>query len=355
MIDYLKRRKDEIAPFLEGYLLRDSEAIFAGQRFGNDVARRLLEFTCRGKMIRGALVYLGAELYGHDDSDPALVRLAAVMELLQSFLLIHDDIMDRDRLRRGGPSIYAQFDEMGEREGIADHLHFGESMGICAGDVAIFLATGLISHDEIASEYRQPLLAAVSQEIARVGLAQMGDVFHGVSTGPVTEEDVINVYRFKTGRYTFSLPLICGAILAGADERDRESLGLVGEGLGVVFQIKDDEIGLFGSSDGIGKTVGSDISEDKKTLHRISLFESVGDGEREELAKLFGARELSGGQVTRVLAKMREYEIDALVRGRMQRYAEETVDLIAERLSHLPQGKQALLKRLLDYNLTREA
>ncbi len=354
MIEYLQKRKSTIADYLTRYLRHECYDLLSDQRFGHDLVERLLDFTLRGKMIRGSLVFLGAELYGHDDSDPAIVRMAAVMELLQSFLLIHDDIMDRDRLRRGSPSVYAQYDELGKSEGICDHLHFGEAMGICAGDVAIFLATGLIADESVPGIYRKPLLAAVSREIVRVGIAQMGDVYHGVSTQPVSETDVIDVYRFKTGRYTFSLPLICGAILAGASAEDQTVLGRIGEGLGIVFQIKDDEIGLFGHADAIGKTVGSDIAADKKTLHRIALFERADGKTRERMESIFGKEKPTSGDINVVLQAMHECAVPERVSAQLHEYAQDTRSLIRESLSGMPARGTEMLEQLLEYNLTRE-
>ena len=353
MIEHLTKYKKAITDFLTEYLRRHQRVIFEGTRFGHDVAERLLTFSLQGKMIRGSLVYMGAGLYGHTDDDPALLRMAAVMELLQSFLLIHDDIMDRDRLRRGAPSIYAQYEELGREEGIRDNLHFGEAMGICTGDVAIFLATGLIADESIPDEHRRSLLSAVSNEISRVGLAQMGDVYHGVSPTEIDEDDVINVYRLKTGRYTFSLPLCCGAILADAPKEELEALGRIGEGLGIVFQIKDDDIGLFGTTEGIGKTVGSDISEDKKTLHRIELFQRVSETDRAALEPLFGAGAISTEQVDYVLEAMRRYGIDTYARERMRQFADHTADMIRRDLRLVTERGKQMLESLLEYNLTR--
>ncbi|MFP4642954.1 MAG: polyprenyl synthetase family protein [Spirochaetales bacterium] len=354
MIDYLQKRKSTITDYLTHYLKEECHDLLSGQQFGHDMVERLLDFTLRGKMIRGSLVFLGAELYEHEESDPALVRMAAVMELLQSFLLIHDDIMDRDRVRRGSPSIYAQYDEFGKSEGIDDHLHFGEAMGICAGDVAIFLATSLIADASVPDKYRNPLLAAVSREIVRVGIAQMGDVYHGVSANAVSEADVINVYRFKTGRYTFSLPLMCGAILAGASVEDQRVLGQIGEGLGIVFQIKDDEIGLFGSSDAIGKTVGSDIASDKKTLHRIALFDLADEPTRGRMEEIFGRENPSDGDIQAVLSTMRELGVASRVSRKLHEYAEATRSQIRRSLSGMPNRGVTMLEQLLEYNLNRQ-
>ncbi len=355
MIDYLVQQKARISHALDSYLHGEMKQLFERHPFGPDVADRLVDFSGRGKMIRGALVYLGAELYGHSEPGPATTRLACVMELLQSFLLIHDDIMDGDLLRRGGPSVFAQYEHMGRERQLADPRHFGESMGICAGDVAIFLATALVAHDEVPEGLERKLLRLISTEIARVGLAQMSDVYHGVYPGQVPEQEIIDLYRFKTGRYTFSLPLMCGATIAHAPESDVSTLGLIGEGLGVVFQIKDDYIGLFGETDAIGKTVGSDIASDKKTLYRTFLFDAATEAERARLDTIFGSPDPDADDIDYVLGCMQDHGVVSRVESVLLAYADDTRDTIRNSLPNMPAEGRELLERLLEYNLTREA
>ncbi|TVQ25251.1 MAG: polyprenyl synthetase family protein [Spirochaetaceae bacterium] len=355
MIDYLLRQKERISRSLDEYLRVELRELFESHPFGTDAATRLYDFSSRGKMIRGALVYMGAELYGYEGSDRPTTRLAVVMELLQSFLLIHDDIMDGDTLRRGAPSVFAQYEQLGIERSLAEPRHFGEAMGICAGDVAIFLATGLVAHDDVPVALERRLLRLISTEIARVGLAQMSDVYHGVYPEQVEESEIIDLYRYKTGRYTFSLPLMCGATISAAPERDIESLGRIGEGLGVVFQIKDDYIGLFGQTAAIGKNVGSDIAADKKTLYRTYLFERASAGDRARLATVFGASDPGPEDIAFVTGCMHSYGVVDDVEKVLQNYADETRRSIRNDIPDMPENGRAMLEQLLEYNLTREA
>lgn len=355
MIDYLITQKERIQKSLDNYLLVEAKHIFERHPFGRDVAERLVDFASRGKMIRGALVYLGAELYGYDGPSEPATRLAAVMELLQSFLLIHDDIMDGDLLRRGAPSVFAQYEQLGMDKELSGPRQFGEAMGICAGDVAIFLATALVAHDDVPVHLERPLLRLISTEIARVGLAQMSDVYHGVYPGQVDEQEIIDLYRFKTGRYTFSLPLMCGSTIAGAHSDDIRALGEVGEGLGIVFQIKDDYIGLFGETDAIGKTVGSDIAADKKTLYRTHLFNRADGRDLDRLSSIFGNPDPSADDIDFVVRSMHSLGVVESVETVLQSYAAETRDAIRSKLAGMPQQGRDKLEKLLEYNLTREA
>ena len=105
---------------------------------GPDVLHRIVDFSVQGKMVRGGLVCLAEGLVSGRVSSRTHVAGAAV-EMFQSALLIHDDIMDRDLYRRGESSVYHRYAEESRVAGIGDAEHLGEGMGICAGDIAFFL------------------------------------------------------------------------------------------------------------------------------------------------------------------------------------------------------------------------
>jgi geranylgeranyl diphosphate synthase type I len=99
----------------------------------------------------------------------------------------------------------------------------------------------------------------------------------------------MTLYAHKTGRYSFSLPLVAGALLAGKTLDQCKSLEALGEHMGVAFQIRDDELGIFGSQEELGKPIGSDIREGKKTLFFRALMDSLDPGERERIGAYFGS------------------------------------------------------------------
>ena len=230
----------------------------------------------------------------------AVARAAAALEIIHSSLLIHDDIMDNDRLRRGARTVFAQYEQVGRDRRAADPGRFGLSMGICAGDVGYFVAWDILSRLPLDPAVRAALLALVSRELAYVGLAQMQDIAFGAFARTPARDEVIALYLHKTARYTFSLPLMAGALLAGAGAAERRRLGELGERLGVIFQVRDDDLGVFGTEAETGKPVGSDIREGKKTLLYIELFRKARGAERSELEALFGKTTLSRAEAARV-------------------------------------------------------
>lgn len=242
--------------------------------WGPDLVQRLRLFVSEGKMIRGALVIL-SYLMGRGRINRSVLRAAMAMELVHSALLVHDDIMDQDLLRRGEKTLFAQYADRGRREKFVQARHFGESMGICAGDILFFMAFELMSGIPCEGPVKEKILAFWAEELAWVGLGQMQDVYFGSARRPVTEKEILSLYLYKTARYTFSLPLVLGALLSGQGKKNLISLEKLGEDLGLVFQIKDDELGLFGQKIKTGKPVGSDIKEGKKTIFYHHLFKRL--------------------------------------------------------------------------------
>lgn len=256
--------------------------------WGPDVLRRLETFTRKGKAIRGGLVALGCEMAGGRAASPAAVRAGVAFELIQSGLLIHDDIMDRDPRRRGGPSIHEQYARLAPDPAGAEAAHFGTSLAICAGEIAIFLAFEAVAGLPGPAGRTAAVDRLFASEFGLVGLGQMLDIEAGASRRPVPRRRVLEIYRVKTARYSFYLPLAAGWLLGGGRRAALPAFERLGEDLGLVFQIKDDELGLFGRPSATGKPVGSDIREGKKTLYAAGLLERASGPDAERLARLFG-------------------------------------------------------------------
>jgi len=287
--------RPEIAREL-GRLLAARAAAFArAGRASADAARRLADFAARGKMVRGGLVVLGWRMFhGEAGSVPrqVVLRAAAALELLHSALLIHDDIMDGDRLRRGEPTVHARYEEEARRSRAADPARTGAALGISIGDLAIFAALDEIASLDVEPAVGVELVRRVNRELALVGAGQLEDVALGSGSRWPSRAAVLAVYTYKTARYTFAMPFACGAMLAGARPAQVARLERFGELLGTVFQVLDDDLGVFGSEAEPGKPVGADIREGKKTLLALEIMRRASPAERRRLAPLFGARNL---------------------------------------------------------------
>jgi geranylgeranyl diphosphate synthase type I len=342
-MDYFKKTKETIAPALAGYLEAKKTGFSHLPPWGPDVITRLAEFSQNGKLIRGGLALLGHEMYGGTRPEAALA-----MELFQSGFLIHDDIMDRDRLRRGKPSFFMQYARLAETDDLADPYHQGESLGICGGDIALFLGFDLLSR----SAPPAPYIGFCTREIIGVGMAQMQDVWFGASPRIPRVQEIMDLYTHKTGRYSFSLPLMAGAMLAGQDEAGLAALSRLGELMGMVFQIRDDELGLFGSESELGKPVGSDIREGKKTIFYRTLLDSLPPGEILAVMSRFGATNAGLEEVQAIRELMESTGARRQVQEQAGFMRMEAADLIDQ----LPvdERHRRTLSGLLDFISTRE-
>ncbi len=350
MIDVLKRHREPISRSLALLLEKAGGHLDEVCSWAPDFRSRLVGFATRGKLIRGSLVVGGAEVF-HYEADEDLYEVAAAVELAQSFLLIHDDIMDEDAVRRGEPSVFEQYRRIGAESGYAKAGRFGESMGICAGDVAMLLGFEAVAATSFDPALRTELIRRIAAGIADVGVAQMADVANGHRPGRAGEEEILSVYRYKTGRYTFSLPLCLGALIAKAPGADIEQLGRWGELQGIIFQIRDDQLGLMEDGEETGKPAGSDIVADKQTLHRLKLFEAVQGTGWERVASYFGGP-VSRGQLDEIRAALRELGVLNEIDDRIARLHVESVSVMDE-IQSLDAGAKSILQEIADFNRGR--
>jgi geranylgeranyl diphosphate synthase type I len=356
MLSYFKDKKEKISTYLKDFLAEKGAGFSKINSLGKDVCDRLYDFSIQGKMIRGGLVSLGFSLSRNGQFPKAgvqqLIEGGAAVELFQSALLVHDDIMDRDQLRRGLRSVFYQYARMADQAGIPEAYHLGESLGICAGDIAYFLAFEVLSRLQVSPLIFRSIHKLVSQELSYVGIAQMQDIYWGASNTSVTDEEVMRLYLYKTGRYTFSLPLMIGGLLAEQSEQTMTLLEKIGEYLGIIFQIKDDEIGLFGDQTEMGKPVGSDIREGKKTLYYGYLQKKASPEHLARLAYLIGNAEISDQDVQYV----RDLVIQLGVHEEIQNLASDLAEKARSLITWLPGFKleeREVMLHLLDYSLVR--
>ncbi|HUT08776.1 MAG TPA: polyprenyl synthetase family protein [Candidatus Latescibacteria bacterium] len=350
---YFQRTKRRLLADLDEFLSAKGKDMAGLKSRGTDVLRRLAEFTRKGKMIRGGLVLLGSEMAGGRISRAA-VRAGTAFELIQSGLLIHDDIMDRDARRRGAPSIHEQYARLAERPGTLEAAHFGTSMAICAGEISIFLAFEALAGLPGPGKSTAAVQKLFASEFGLVGLGQMRDIRAGTSTRRLGEREVLDIYRHKTARYSFSLPLASGWMLAGGRGSVLPKLLSLGEDLGLVFQIKDDELGLFGSERTLGKPIGSDIRQGKKTLFHSRLLDRASAGpDRNRLSAVFGHRNASKQDIDFV----RDMAMRLGVREDVGRVMERFGKRAAKAIRELPIAgtHRAILHALLDFSLTRRS
>lgn len=252
-----------------------------------------------GKKARGALMVLGYLLAG-GKTDTKIYRASIFPEIIQSFLLIHDDVIDRDLTRRGKATPQAFYTSLHQKRKFpGDTSHFGLSMAVVLGDLGIFLAQGALWESGFSKEKIFNVLELTNKVYQKVALGQALDVF-GEASGKFSERYVLQIHRFKTAEYSVSAPLQFGAILAKPKKRLLKNLNNYGQSIGVAFQLHDDVLGLFGDEKVIGKPVGSDIKEGKVTLLVVKALEKANREDKAFLKKTYGREDISSREVRRI-------------------------------------------------------
>lgn len=354
--EYFSSKREKISKSIERSL---DESKSIGAAFSGDSAlifSIMKEYATSGKMLRGILACLGSELFKMDTSQDAArassdaLRLATALELLQAGLLVHDDIMDKDELRRGKPTMHKLFERIEARKGKAESADLGEAIGICAGDIYYFIALNIIT------SFSSDIGSLFSRELVDVCLAQVKDVRMGglqANFPPLAE--ALEVYAYKTARYTICLPLCAGALLAGRNDAI-PLLDDIGVNLGLIFQIQDDYLGLFGDEEDLGKPVGSDIREGKKTPYMILLSEVLDPAEKSRFGSIFGQKTINKQEIEYIRGLVIAHGIDGRVRELAESYAkkaERGLEELSGKLADLAPEKLVLLKDFIAYSLSR--
>jgi geranylgeranyl diphosphate synthase, type I len=255
-----------------------------------------------GKRFRPVLVAAAAEACGGDHANEAVVLAGAAIELLQAYLLIHDDWMDGDEVRRGGPSVHAML-----RATYGD-AHHGDAAAILAGDFASALAQQALFAMPLAPERvieAGRAFARVQREVIAGQLIDLrgdSDQDGESAQGADRSTRVESMHDLKTGSYTVRGPLSIGAILAGASAEQRAALDRFAAPLGIAFQLRDDLLGTFGDPRATGKPAGNDVRRGKRTALVAAL---AGDAEAARLMPLaLGVVDASDANVSALVARM---------------------------------------------------
>ena len=197
-----------------------------------------------GKRIRPILVHLSGRAF-QGDPDP-MMKIALAVELLHNFTLIHDDIMDKDDMRRGKPAVHYQWDD---------------ATAILAGDGIFTMSQLIMSSISMQTDQLLQFFNQASLELCE-GQALDKEFENNLS---ITVDEYLEMIEKKTGALLGACAAL-PAILCGKSESTVEAMDKFGRNLGKGFQIHDDLLEIFGDPDQMGKSLGSDISEGKQTL-----------------------------------------------------------------------------------------
>lgn len=241
-----------------------------------------------GKRLRPALLFWGYLAAGGKERKKIL-QVAAGIELVHMFLLVHDDIIDLGETRHGKETFNVKYASVGrELFKLKEGKRFGESMAIVAGDILYALGNELILRSGFAPELILQVMTKLQKVVNITAIGQMQDVYIEHKED-VRENEVLKMYANKTAQYSFEGPLLMGAILAGnKDEKFIAKLSDYALPLGVAFQLQDDILGIFGSEEKLGKSCASDIMEGKRTVLVVKALSVATAKQKQQMKKALG-------------------------------------------------------------------
>ena len=280
--DFSMQNNDQILEAIEHYLGQ----IGYPEEPGRLYAPISYSLTMSGKRLRPMLLMLTCGIFS--DQPQAAMPAAAAVEVFHNFTLLHDDIMDNAAMRRGNPSVFAKW---------------GQNVAILSGDAMLISAYRLLS--EYPPQVLPQILARFNTMAIEVCEGQQYDMDFETRES-VSVEEYLHMIELKTSALLSGATVI-GAIIGGAGEEDCQRLYRFATELGLAFQLQDDLLDSYGD-ERLGKAIGGDILEGKKTYLMVMALSKASAAEQRILASTYSDPTLSDQQK---IARVRE-EFDKL-------------------------------------------
>ncbi|GAB3088695.1 polyprenyl synthetase family protein [Nocardioides zeae] len=320
-----------IADALEEFLDEQTERLAP---LGPDAAALLAEARVTvsgGKRLRGRFCFWGF-LAVRPDPTPAevraVVRAAAALEVLQASALVHDDLMDASDTRRGRPATHRAFEARHREAGwTGDAEQYGAAAAILLGDLLLSWADELLRRCGLPLPVVAPALDVFDHCRSEVVSGQFLDV-SVQARGRADVDEAMRVLRYKSAKYSVERPLHVGAALAGGDAAHLRALTDFGLPLGEAFQLRDDQLGVFGEPATTGKPAGDDLVEGKRTVLVALALDALPPADAAVLDAALGSP-LDAAEVERLRDLFRGSGAEAAVEDLIARLTATALDALA--------------------------
>lgn len=292
---------------LHSYLVRQHERVEGIAAEALDLVENIAALSQGGKRLRPLFAWYGWQIAGGDPRATDIHDLGVSLELFQAAALIHDDILDRSDTRRGQPSAHRRFEQLHRsRHWDQDPEHFGVSGAILAGDLSLALCEEVFANMVLRIAGDDVSAAASARKVFddmrfEVMTGQYLDVreesagrFHSPE---LALERAMTILRFKSAKYSVERPLMLGAAAAGATAEQLRELSTLSLPLGEAFQLRDDQLGVFGDPAVTGKPAGDDLREGKRTALIAYARAAANANQARLMESLLGNAEMSEQQV----------------------------------------------------------
>lgn len=303
-----------------------------------------------GKRIRPFLASLGYRLSGGTD-DLLPLELGVSFELLHQYFMVHDDIVDRDEKRYDADALHVTYAKKFQNDYHKNDPHLGLSLGMIGGDLLHTLAIESLWKINTSHEVKQQLMSLVFNTIYQTTAGwQIHFYLNHEQIANVTEAQFLKGMALVSSLYTFQTPLLAGMHLALSDTYS-QALTDYAFHTGMAFQMHDDYLGMFGDTNVMGKPVGNDYREGKKTLLVLHSYKNATIEQKMFLQKTLGT---NVDQQTLSQVKTIMQETEALNYSKTQ--AENHISRAKEALLTLPPSipEISLLSELADFVIKRD-
>ncbi|MEF2979021.1 polyprenyl synthetase family protein [Subtercola sp. YIM 133946] len=344
-----ERRQSQVDAVLDRFFaISTNRAAAVGERYVT-LWQTLERNTAGGKRFRPSMVMGAYESLGGTDMEAA-AHIGAAFELLHTALIVHDDVIDRDFIRRGGVNVSGVYRDFAQTAGIPVPAaeHRGMSVAVIAGDLALFNAFRMIDKAGVDDEMRQRLHDIFDEAMFASAAGELFDVDFSQLKSMPTVDEVVDMERLKTAVYSFEAPVEAGAVLAGAGQEAVEALAGFGRNIGIAYQIVDDLLGVFGDEAATGKTTIGDLREGKRT---VLIAYASGRPEWIEISRWLGLPDLTRAQAGVVRRALEECGARQYAEDLARAYAARASDHLAS--PALPDTVRAEFTPVIDSVLER--
>ncbi len=268
----------DFEPFDREFFLSRRSEIAKYPKLIGDFYADLEDISGGGKRMRGFLVYLGY-LIGRGKDVKSILPIALAVEVIHTFLLIHDDIIDKSDTRRGKTTVHKKYEKDFD-------VHYGMSQAIVLGDIAGFEALKLVNSSGFSDRQKIECQKKLYDVILETAYGEALDVLYSYKGAKIN--DIMTVSDLKTARYSFVGPLSVGMTLGKHTKKQLVAVEKFGQLVGIAFQLQDDYLGVFGDEKVLGKSTLSDMREGKNTLiiHKAKHLASPEDSKI--ISKIWG-------------------------------------------------------------------
>ncbi len=313
----------------------------------------LQEYCLRpGKRIRGSLAAFSYDYAAGDHFGASGLRLAVAFELIQSYFLIIDDVMDKSATRRGKPTIHELYGQSSTTW--AHDQHTTNMLAINVGLIAQHLANIAIAELPEKPELITKLFSQLHRNIAGTTFGQIDDLVQQIGED-VNEQDIMRKYLLKSSYYTYISPLQSGLTLAGVtDQKTLQEVREFGDAAGVAFQLHDDYLGVFGEAAKTGKSNLDDLQEGKYTLLIQHALEHTDQQGKTLLLESVGNNELTENQAVAVRQVLSESGAKSYLQQQTKDYASQATAII-QASSYWNEESKRVLEELVTFTVSRES